>query len=41
MNVGKPKRIYRIEPIRDPVPPLQKPRVAPTPPAAPEQAPSR
>jgi hypothetical protein len=35
MDVGKPKRIVRVEPIRDPVP-----LKAPVPPPAPQPAPT-
>jgi hypothetical protein len=35
MDVGKPKRIVRVEPIRDPVP-----RQAPTPPPVPHPSPT-
>jgi hypothetical protein len=29
MDVGKPKRIYRVEPVRNPVPAKRRPRTAP------------
>jgi hypothetical protein len=35
MDIGKPKRIVRVEPIRDPVP-----RQAPVPAPAPQPAPT-
>jgi hypothetical protein len=30
MEIGKPKRIYRVEPLREPVPPERQPREAPS-----------
>jgi hypothetical protein len=38
MDIGKPKRIYTVEPVEDPVP-RQRPE-APDRPAAPEPAPA-
>jgi hypothetical protein len=35
MEIGKPKRIYRVEPLRDPVP--APPPREPAPPPAPEK----
>jgi hypothetical protein len=35
MEIGKPKRIYRVEPVRDPVPARRPAEPAP-PPAKPE-----
>jgi hypothetical protein len=35
MDIGKPKRIYTVEPLEDPVPqraPVREPRPAPLPP---------
>ena len=32
MEIGKPKRVYRVEPIREPVP-AKQPQVAPAEPA--------
>jgi hypothetical protein len=43
MEIGKPKRIYRVEPLRDPVPKEPK-RAQPEPPKTPKEwtvAPSR
>jgi hypothetical protein len=34
MEIGKPKRVHRVEPLKDPVP------ASPEPAAPPEQAPS-
>jgi hypothetical protein len=31
MEIGKPKRIYRVEPLRDPVPSRRRPHEAPRP----------
>jgi hypothetical protein len=43
MEIGKPKRIYRVEPLRDPVPARRQAAPAqPAPrPAKPEPVPSR
>jgi hypothetical protein len=38
MDIGKPKRIYTVEPVEDPVP-RERPE-APDQPAAPERAPA-
>jgi hypothetical protein len=38
MDIGKPKRIYTVEPLEDPVP-RERPE-APAQPAAPERAPA-
>jgi hypothetical protein len=32
MEIGKPKRVYRVEPVREPVP-AKQPQVAPAAPA--------
>ena len=40
MEIGKPKRIYRVEPLRDPVP-AEPDRVKPRPAKEPATAPSR
>ena len=29
MEIGKPKRVYRVEPLREPVPSKRQPREAP------------
>ena len=42
MEIGKPRRIYRVEPLRRPVP--ERPAPAPPPkkaPKAPEEAPTK
>ena len=39
MNVGKPKRIHRVEPVRDPVPSEQPAREPATP--APPREPAK
>jgi len=36
MEIGKPKRIYRVEPLRDPVPPAREP-AEPEPGSKPEE----
>jgi hypothetical protein len=36
MEIGKPQRIYRVEPLRDPVPPKREPREQPQRPRTPE-----
>jgi hypothetical protein len=38
VDIGKPQRIRRVEPIKDPVPPPQQP--APKEPAKPEKVPA-
>lgn len=41
MDIGKPKRIYRVEPLREPVP-SWRPEEAPRPaPQTPEPAPAK
>jgi hypothetical protein len=30
MEIGKPKRIYRVEPLREPVPSKRRPQDAPS-----------
>lgn len=40
MEIGKPKRIYRVEPLRDPVPAEPK-RAKPSPAREPAITPSR
>jgi hypothetical protein len=29
MEIGKPKRVFRVEPVREPVPPKQRPAEKP------------
>jgi hypothetical protein len=43
MEIGKPKRIFRVEPLRDPVPARRKAEPARTQPAPaePKQVPAR
>jgi hypothetical protein len=43
MEIGKPKRIYRVEPIREPVPSRREQSPAPSPavPAGPKPVPAR
>ena len=43
MEIGKPRRVYRVEPVRDPVPVREEPRKAPPAPKRkePSTAPAR
>jgi hypothetical protein len=43
MEVGSPRRIYRVEPVRDPVPPRREPVEEPKPaePAEPKTVPAK
>ncbi|HZP72496.1 MAG TPA: hypothetical protein VFA97_03860 [Gaiellaceae bacterium] len=43
MEIGKPKRIYRVEPLREPVPARREaqPEPAPQAPAEPKTVPAR
>lgn len=42
MDVGKPKRIYRVEPLREPVPQKRQPSEKPVPvPREPAKTPGR
>jgi len=34
MEVGKPKRVYHVEPVREPIPPKRRERVVPKEPPA-------
>jgi hypothetical protein len=38
VNVGKPKRIHRVEPLKDPVPARRQPEKRPAPPRVPAKA---
>ena len=40
MDIGKPKRIHRVEPVRDPVPPAREPAPVPEAPREPEKTPA-
>jgi hypothetical protein len=41
MEIGKPKRIYRVEPVRDPVPARRQAAPAPPMPRPPKHEPVR
>jgi hypothetical protein len=41
MDIGKPKRIHHVEPLREPVPPRQVPREAPRPVRRPAAVPAK
>jgi hypothetical protein len=41
MNVGKPKKTYRVEPVEDPVPKEQPQEPEPSNPRPPAEAPSK
>jgi hypothetical protein len=42
LEIGKPKRIYRVEPLREPVPAKRRPQEAPEPARhAPSTAPAK
>ena len=38
MNVGKPKRIHSVEPLKDPVPATRRPQKRPVAPRVPAKA---
>ncbi len=42
MEIGKPQRVYRVEPLRDPLPERREPaQVPPARPVEPEKVPAR